>query len=887
MEMERSLAILNLSGELSPELSNYFSARNILVVDPLNSSETTDWTHIITKDIHNFDMINKTYDLFKNDCHIISLSKVNDLQNFTVNNGNLVLDEAWLKGDMGNFILDKYFQGYGGVTLGDNYPSFDEQGSFNIANPFNTGEYLDQMVQRAFENGVEALSIKTYFDHLVMYIAGLKNKGKAGLPIEVTYGSYENIFAIQIHFFSNQLEILDVTTCLSSTISKKPEEYYLNTAVQSADFFDFAYVPEVNKAVVTALWTKEERITFENRGLMFMSLVGGEVLTRYKNEGQTISLIQKTHLLDFTEKVTIPASLPDDSYQLNFTETPSAKEESTTVGGYQEPTDDEARLINGDHELAELVNTVKGKMEQEESIVRLAGNKIDVDQVVYKIAATVDESNKENKMEVRTLGNKLPDKIKTGLFDFAKGLLKDVETLDDHEISRFQVEKLPDIILSELTYKPSEEDKFKPVSGGQGPTATREGQEKLEAQVHALNAENHSLKNQIKMAENEIKLLREAKSKMAEIKKKAAEAAAQLPEPTKRDDPDSELRKHFHQKANEKQSLNDQDMNKLGSLMEREMKLIETIREEELKSRKIQIEALQKENYFNQELEKAQKEIRSRDTVINKTKETFTNVLEKRDREVIELRQKTDQLSRALANGPSKAQNTVIKELERYNQNLSKQVEVYKAKLSSVSENIQSTKTDDGNYKEEARKLQMSNTQLKYQLDQTKKEFEKWTQKYQSDNSTITSLRQEKARLEQILKKTTLSMVTDTSVSNGASEQELKRMQSLNQILEVQVKESGQRILGLEAKLAELQKMQKTTAVPEDSNKVKLAQLEGSTKKLTQDLMESKAYLSEAKKEVNKLRQEKTALQNQLDKMKKDAEKAKPAAPKKPGGKAA
>lgn len=38
----KSLAILNLTGELTTELASYFKSRNILVIDPLLSKEEPD-----------------------------------------------------------------------------------------------------------------------------------------------------------------------------------------------------------------------------------------------------------------------------------------------------------------------------------------------------------------------------------------------------------------------------------------------------------------------------------------------------------------------------------------------------------------------------------------------------------------------------------------------------------------------------------------------------------------------------------------------------------------------------------------------------------------------------------------------------------------------------
>jgi hypothetical protein len=884
MAKVRPIAILNLTGELTPELSAYFAERKVLVVDPLVTKETADWTHILTKDIHDFALINKTYDLERNDIHLVSLSRVNDVQNFTLNNGNLILDDIWMKNPIGSFILDKYFQGYGGISLGDNYPTFEEVGSFNITNPFNTGEYLDRLVQKAFENGIEALTLKTYFDHLIMYVAGLKNKNKAGVPFEVTYGTYNDIFALQVHFFSERLELLDVSTCLSSLITKKPEEYLLNTAVQSSDFFDFSFMPDVNKVVITGLWTKDARIKYENRGLMFKSLMGGEALVKYESEGEVSTLVQESPLEDLSDKVTIPDSLPDEVLRkVQGRELPDT--EATLVKAGTE-TEDEVKLIRGEDELTQVVNHVRGKVEEEKDFLRVAGNKLDIDKAAYRIASNVDESTKETNLKVRSLGDKLPATIKSGLFDFAKTIKKDVHDLDEKDLDSFQAEKLPEIIRQGLIQS---ERMLKAIDGLYGhPEEASAAQKQAEAEAKELAAENDRLKIQIKTLTSEVRILKETKARMAEMKSKAAEVAKKtLDKKSSIDDPDEELREHFRAKINEhQQKLDDLDQKKIGALLERESKLVQTAKEEEMRARKAQIEALQKETYLTSELEKAEQKLKSKDLIVQKTKESFTKLVAKKDTEILDLRQKIDHLTRALSSTANQSQATILKELEKQNQNLMKQIEVYKNKITSITENMQTSKSDDGSSREEVRKLTMVNTQLKNQLDISRKEIERMEQRFFAENAQMQTLKQEKARLEGILKKTTLEMVSaptpvpSTPLPNESME-ELKRLQAHAQILETQLKDSATKIVTLEQKLAEALKPQKM--VEAGGSNVKISQLENSVKKLTQDLVENKNQLAEAKKETNKLRQEKTALQNQFDKLKKESEKSKAAAPKKSG----
>ena len=107
--MENTPIILNLAGALSEELSKYFASKGIRVIDSLENSLLS-WTHILVKDLDTFDAIGDTYGTLDNNIRLISLSQPQDLKNFMMNNGKLVLDETWLTSSFGPFLLDKFFQ---------------------------------------------------------------------------------------------------------------------------------------------------------------------------------------------------------------------------------------------------------------------------------------------------------------------------------------------------------------------------------------------------------------------------------------------------------------------------------------------------------------------------------------------------------------------------------------------------------------------------------------------------------------------------------------------------------------------------------------------------------------------------------------------------------
>jgi hypothetical protein len=869
------LTILNLTGQLTPELSYYFSSRNVIIIEPLTSNEIPQWSHVITKDLDDFTLLNKKFEITKKNKKIISLTQVDNLQNFAANNGDLILDDCWFQGSMGPFILDKYFQDYALTIPSNSYPVFKELGSFNIVNPFTTGEYLDRIIQKAFEHGTDALTVKTYFDHLVMYATGLKTKGRAGLPFEVIFGTFEDIFAIQVHFFSEKIELMDVVTGLNAQNSKKAEEYYLNTAVKSSDFFDFSFVPESNKVIITSLWTQDKRIRFENRGLMFSSIRGGVPLVQYYDQESKPFFIEIPSAGDFSEKVIIPGHLAEAVAESLIQGLKSPEDKSTVVGGNFESSEaattvrgssesqDEVRIIKSDDILKEIAQTVQGKTDQDKAVLKISGDPLDVDKFSQTIASQIDETNKQRDLKVRSLADQLPPSIKSGLYNFAKEQGKTIEELTQNDIDQFQLKKIPDILKNELV-------RLNLPDGG----VENELQE-LKSKLRASGVENESLKVQLKKLFIEMNILRDSKHKLSDVHREAnqlsSEAQFKLIE-----DLDSEMRDHYQQKLREQKYLDGADSEKLAELLHRESKLINDLKEQELRSKKLEVELSHKEAFFTQELLRAERKMKAKDLFSLQTKQAYTKLVDKKDREAADLRSKIDQLNNLIAQSSGHSNAVLVRDLEKQNLNLVKQIDFLKEKLSNISTKMEEVKSDSPENRSELRKLQLINQQYRNKLEVIFKEKEKLHLKLVDDTNLITELRASIIKLEMKLSESQNISEEKTGPTHKIiTDQEVKTINIHNQILENQVKDYTAKISTLEAKLAELNKTKGSGSGGggDEASKVKLGQFEASVKKLTHDLTELRGQLGETKKEANKLRQEKTALQNQLDKMKKEAEK--------------
>lgn len=845
--IKRPLAILNLTDELSSELANYFSKKEITLIPLSEWNESIEISHILMKGFSESEEIEEKYKVTEKDIKLISLAAVDSLEKFITHNGRLVFNEIWLETKLGEFILDKFIQEYAGVEIEDSYPNFQEKGAFNITNPFNTGEYLDRLVYDAYEDGFSALAIKTYFDHLIMYLTILKNDDKAGFPFEVSYGEFEEVFGVQLHFFSKNVTVQDLLNSLSTQITKGSHRYLLNIATQSADFFDFSYLAQVNKIVITALWAKDKKIQEEAGGVMIGELSGASELSSFPSTGDTSFLIQEPPHDDISDMVVLE-------------------------GRKEEEEEEAVQVISGGEEEEELVQVIKGTMEEAEEIHRIPGQKFDVDDFTYKIAAGVQDKSKEGNLKVKSLSNNLQQTLKEGLFDFAKNITKTVDDLDSDDMETFKNTVIPALLAK------------KAESAENNKKLENSPKDKLvEQRLAQLTQENEKLKSKLGTLMTEVRAQTEAKKQMEIARNKALEEAEKLVDTSSssKDKEDDDLRSQLLNKS-ANQTLEGDDLKKLQALLEKDKETMETIKQEAIRAKKIQIEAAQKETMFTKELEKTQREIKAKDLMLTKTKEMVAQLTEKKDAEINDFKVRLDMANKALSSGASEGLVQQVRDLEKQSMNQIKMIDMYKEKISTLSASMESNRSDDGNSKDEARKAQILNTQLKNQLDVMKRDFLKLQERSNADNSMLTNLKAEKAKLEIQVKKAA-SDIPKEAAAIKQLETELKRVQGQCQLLEAQFKEATSKAKDFETRLIEASKVQKVQSSGDDGAKVKVTQLENSLKKLTQDLMASQNQLAEMKKEVNKSRQEKTALQNQIDKLKKDAEKtAKKTAP--PGG---
>jgi hypothetical protein len=973
--VKKTFYILNLSGSLMSEIGDYFSRKNIVVIDPIENQKSFEWTHILTKDVQDFSLISKTYKTIEKDIKIISLSKVSNPQNFILCNGKLILDEIWFKGPFGNFILDKLFLESGDLNLDKNYPRFTEVGAFNVVNPFSTGDCLDRLVQNAFDGDFSALSVRTYFDHLLMFLTGLKAKEKVGLPFDVSYGSFESVFALQIHFYAKGVTLEDILGSFSSKISKKAEEYLLYIAVESVDFFDLTYIPQVEKIVITSLWTKDQRVEVENRGFLLTSLSSQDEVHSTEFFGVTSNLIKSQEIKDHSEKVKIPSKVDlesEDLGNLNVSEELSKKlsgemnlENIKNIFTNNQVLEDENKIIVGSPEdLTEMINKVKGIASSPEGITRIKGGKLDVDNFVQKISGGLPLKKDEN-WKVKSFG--VGNAIKSKLSDFAVRIGKKPEDLSDLEISNFNKLILPQVLTEQVevnsenvssmmgylktnldkslkdqflvdssqdlfeSIKTSEdeqrlksvlieslktllnknfslsskdslsdadksilvkslskllsidEDKIKDILASASsqsqaiptlPAPETEREKELNHQLKLVTSENNSLKDKIKTLGSEVRIIKESRQKILDLQTQVKNDLASLPSSDQSLEEGS-LVTLLKNKLEKSKRSNSEDVQELSVFLEK-------AKSKEKDFRQLDLELKQKDTILFQEVERMNRVLKTKEMMVEKAKESIVQISEKKDLIINDLKLRLDSLGSVASQTSS--QNSQIKELEKQNQNYVKMIEMYKTKISTLAGQNVGDKAGQENYKQEIKKYELLNSQLRSQVESIKKELMKYQEKVSLDNNQLTQLRADKQRLELEMKKLVLASKKDntgtSTAENNLIENELKKTLLKNQTLEMQLKEAGNKLREVEKKLSEALKNPVKQVNSEDAVK-KAVQLEANMKKLSQDLIESKNQYAELKKELNKVKQDKTSLQNQIDKMKKDQGKPSPSGPAK------
>lgn len=996
MEKNRKMnSILNLCKQLPEELAQYFSKKEISIINSEN--DHLPFAHILIDNHQQISIVSDRYKTVSKNVQLISIDPAEDLREFILAGGKLVLTEDWLKSPVSNFILDKFFQEF---QNSNEQIVFTETGHFKIINPFSTGDNLDRLVHQAFEEQVDGLAVKIFYDHFTMFLAGLRTQGKVGYPIELSYGSVEGIFGLQFVMHAKDLNVMDMAINLSRTIDRKVENNLFNIALNSTDFFDISLLHEVNKMIVTCLWSKNRLFS---HGLMINDFgKSAKIISPLFDQNE----IQNKDISDHSSKIILPEfkeiekingeslaealaekiseNLELDQIKKLIKSNQAEAESIEKISGYVDPdnevnkvsgheiAEEEVTKIASDSEIQQLAQKIAGKLEEDRTEFRIpSSNKVDKEKFVIKVSAALCEGIDDPSMKMK-LQSYQQNKLKEEMQKFSKHIGKDVENLTDEELQRFNQEAIPSVIRAteacqrkmmsfksqlknalvdgltleldgtgteelmqsiengdfnkiksilkdslkknlndkfELTSKhhlnQSEqdsivrvlsasldipEDKLKKIVTQELSTAIQASQpdENEKSNFEKMRLENQNLKQKLLVLMSEIRVLKQTRKQMQLIDNQTFQ---DLPQFESMLEEGASVRHTILHGLNEKEIITPEDARRLSAVLEKEAKIIEALKEDELKNKKLVLEMNQRQSLFEQQIEQLNRQIRAKDLVLTKTKESFSNLIDKKNNEIANIKDRMASLNQQVNGGEARAQLNQLKVLEHQNTNLNKMVEIYKDKITELSAQLQKSnqRIDDSEGREEERKNLIINNQLKQQLESVKKELNFLQEKHAEDAASLITLRNEKVKLEQQLKKALLEAnKKEENQQANVVDPQVKKLEGQVTVLEAQLKEAITRAKDFEHKLQSSQASKKQDPALDEANK-KVSHLEASVKKLTQDLVESRNQQAEMKKESIKFKSEKTGLQNQIDALKKelDKEKEKSASQKKTGGKAA
>jgi hypothetical protein len=341
-----------------------------------------------------------------------------------------------------------------------------------------------------------------------------------------------------------------------------------------------------------------------------------------------------------------------------------------------------------------------------------------------------------------------------------------------------------------------------------------------------------------------------------------------------------------------KQLSADQAAN-ISEALEREQKVIELAKKAELDLKRQKIESEQKEALFKSEFSKMERVLKSKDIILNKAKESMKKLVERKEIQVEELRRKVEDLNKNNDLEQITSLKNQVMSANQEKNGLERSLEVYKQKISVLSQQIDDNKKNDNSkaLAEQNRALARHKTQLENQLrheEKQKKNLEdRFNQAKESENKfRTTSMQLEKALREsqgnlKILKENQSKMSAQMQQSQQNDDKklqaELRMQQEKNNLLTSRIKE-------YELKMKELQQkiVDSSSQAQAGTKDAKSGQLDQANKQLAQDLAKAKTMVAEAKKDAMKFKSETVALQNKIKTLQREVEKY-----KKVGGKKA
>jgi hypothetical protein len=374
-------------------------------------------------------------------------------------------------------------------------------------------------------------------------------------------------------------------------------------------------------------------------------------------------------------------------------------------------------------------------------------------------------------------------------------------------------------------------------------------------------------------------------------------------------------RKNLQDQINNNDNLSQADKELLNKTLDREKRLLDITKKAELEFRKIQIEARQKESKFELELQKQNRMLAAKDTVISKAKDQLEAVVKRKDIELRKLNERINEINKKHAlNDNDKVKND-LKKMEKENQNLQRMVDVYKRKATGMEAEVPAAGPGAGadafqevaKVKDQVKHLESVKQKLEQKLVNFERNANSMSAKVKEQATEINKIEKEKKKLMADLKQAKIQadsipeqVITGAPTSSpsspddappgGLSQREKMVLQGKVQEAEKNVKDLTGKLKIMEKKVDEgqaairqaKQLTAKESALKKDlfaANKKlqtmqeKLVQVERKADFSSTDTIGNKV-LDEAKVEVDKVNNKNKELEQRLKKAEKELQQA-------------
>ncbi|MBY0515648.1 MAG: hypothetical protein K2P81_01985 [Bacteriovoracaceae bacterium] len=392
--------------------------------------------------------------------------------------------------------------------------------------------------------------------------------------------------------------------------------------------------------------------------------------------------------------------------------------------------------------------------------------------------------------------------IKT-LSHYLKGSEADIKTIISG--SREEVKKIESAQVIEKLFSPPTQ------SGNEGGNSGDAANGILIQRLRQLESEFNTAKGQLEAANTELKVLKDARNQMHKIDVKSKDAVnAMMAQESEADAallPMNQKMQMIQDLASGKE-INPEDAQRLKEALEREQQILQAAKQAELDIKKAKLEMQQKESFFAQEIEKANRALKSRDIVVQKAKDGLALMMAKKDKEISDLNIKVSTMVGAMNNSPQANNAQKLRALEQEKQSMSRLVEVYKNKLTSMASNMEKQGSSSSPKKdEEVRKITMDKQRAEVALQAAQKDLTKLKSRMELDQAETQRLRAEKSRLEEALKSAISTSGPIGAQASAKTEDQSGKLKKLELDLAMESQRAGKyeiSIKELEAKVAEL-----------------------------------------------------------------------------------